>query len=120
MGAAAALANVSEEAIHKTVVSHLQARAVPGVVFFHPANGEGRTRTTGARLKGMGVVAGTSDLVLLHNGIAFALELKRAGGRVQPSQTIFQDQWVKAGGRAAIAWGLDDALRHLEAWGLIR
>jgi hypothetical protein len=115
-----ATTGASEEVIHKAVVAHLVQRAVPGVVWLHPANGEARTRITGAKLKGLGVVPGVSDLLILHRGTAYALELKRRDGRLQPSQVAFQDQWVAAGGRAAVAWGLDDALGHLEAWGIIR
>jgi hypothetical protein len=76
----AATAARPEQAIHKAVVAHLRQRGVPGLVFWHTPNGvRGRSRkhhVQGAIAKGMGVRAGVSDLVLLHRGRAYALELK--------------------------------------------
>lgn len=115
-----ALPGASEETIHRAVVAHLNLRGVAGLVFFHPANGELRRKATGGRLKALGVRAGVADLVLLHRGIAYALEIKRAGGRVQESQDDFLDRWVMAGGRAAVCYGLDEALAQLSRWELIK
>ena len=110
----------TEEQIHRAVVAHLEARAVPGLVWFHPANGELRRKGVGGRLKALGVRTGVADLILLHTGTAYALELKRKGGRVQASQRDFLHRFAKAGGTTAVAYGVDDAVQALEGWGLLR
>jgi hypothetical protein len=49
---------ITEQAIQRAVVQHLHTRGVPGLFAFHVPNGGWRTRTEGAILNGMGVVAG--------------------------------------------------------------
>ena len=108
-----------ERQIHCAVVEHLRLRAKPGVLWTHPANGERRDKITGAKLKRMGVLAGAADLLLWHNGHAFALELKAPGGRLSEAQLEFMARFNEAGGHSAWAEGVDRALAILEAWGLL-
>jgi hypothetical protein len=61
-----------------------------------------------------------ADLILLHDGRAFALELKTEQGRPTAAQMTFISEFRAAGGEASIANGLDQALHALEAWGLLR
>lgn len=107
------------------VVAHLRTRAAPGVVYFHVPNGaRGRGRkfqVQGGIGKGMGVRAGVSDLILLHRGHFFALELK-AGDKSRPTeeQMKFACDVNATGGHAVICHDLDRAIRCLEVWGLLR
>ena len=110
----------SEQQIHRAVVQHLRQRGAPGLVFFHPPNGGYRRPVEAAILKGLGVRAGVSDLLLWHDGKCFALELKSAGGRATEAQLAFLADMEKAGAYTALAEGLDRALRTLEVWGLLR
>jgi hypothetical protein len=117
-----------EDSIQKAVCDHLRARAAPGVLWFHVPNGAklGGARNAkgiaiqGARLKGLGVRPGVSDLILVHRGRAFALELKAPSGRATEQQMQFVSDFNAAGGFGTIASGLDEALRILEVWGLVR
>ena len=102
-----------------TVVDHLRLRAKPDVLWLHVPNGERRDKITGAKLKRMGVVPGTADLLFWHRGNSFALELKSLGGRWSDAQLEFLARFNDAGGHSAIAEGLDRALACLEAWGLL-
>ena len=68
----------------------------------------------------MGMLAGAPDLIFLHNGEAFALELKSPKGRQSKSQEIFSQRWYEAGGEYAITYNLDEALAVLDIWGIIR
>jgi hypothetical protein len=115
---------VTEQQLHRAVVVHLRQRGAPGLVFWHTPNGiKGRSRkhhVQGAIAKGLGVRAGVSDLVLLHRGHAYALELKAPKGRPTVEQMEFVSDFNSAGGHACIAEGLDRALRVLETWGLLR
>jgi hypothetical protein len=110
----------SEAEVHNAVVAHLRARAKPEVLWLHVPNGERRDAITGAKLKRMGTLAGTSDFLVWHQGNSFALELKAPGGRPSEPQLDFMARFADTGGHTCIAPGLDRALAILEAWGLLR
>ena len=109
-----------EAQIQRAVVQHLNSRGVAGLVFFHVPNGGSRSKAEGAIFKSMGVKAGVSDLILVHAGKIFALELKAPGGRASEAQLAFLSDIDAAGAFTAMPEGLDAALQTLEAWGLIR
>jgi hypothetical protein len=109
-----------EQAIHLAIAQHLRARAVPGLVWFHPANGGYRNPREGAILKAMGVRAGVSDFIFVHGGKIFALELKAEGGRATVEQLKFLSEIDAAGAFTALPVGLDAALATIEAWGLLK
>jgi ribonucleoside-diphosphate reductase alpha chain len=111
---------LTEEAIQRTVFAHLRVRAAPGVVAFHVPNGGYRRPTEAARLKGLGVRPGVPDLVAVHRGQVYALELKREGGRATDAQLQAIKDIRSAGGHAEVCYGLDCALAALERWGLVR
>ncbi len=113
-----------EQLIHKAVADHLRQRGAPGMLFWHTPNGARmpgrRGHVQGAIAKGLGVRAGVSDILALHNGKFFAMELKAPGGRPTEEQLRFIDEVRANGGYTCVAEGLDSALRTLEAWGLVR
>ena len=101
-------------------MAHLMARAHPGVVFLHPANGGARTAIEGAILKSLGVVPGAPDLILFYGGRSFALELKVEDGRVTEAQVDMLARLKDAGVLTAVCRGIDPALHTLEMWGLLK
>jgi hypothetical protein len=109
-----------EAAIQRAVFQHLRARAAPGVFAFHPANGGYRKPIEAAIMKGLGVVPGVPDVIAIHNGRCFALELKAESGRVTDKQLACIAALREAGAFTAIAEGLDRALACLEAWGILK
>lgn len=113
-----------EQEIHKAVVAHLRQRGRPGVVFWHtPNNVHGSRRrdyVAGAIHKAMGARAGVSDLIAVHAGRIYALELKAPGGRPTEAQLEFIADMEKAGAFTCIAEGIDRAIAVLESWGLLR
>jgi hypothetical protein len=70
-----------EATIQSAVLAHLRARGAPGVFAFHPANGGYRRPTEAAILKDLGVAPGVPDVIAIHQGRIYALELKAEGGR---------------------------------------
>lgn len=106
------------------VVAHLQQRGVRGLVYWHtPNNVHGSRRrdyVAGAIHKAMGARAGVSDLIAVHAGRIYALELKAPGGRPSEAQLEFINDMERAGAFTCIAEGLDQALRVLEQWQLLR
>lgn len=73
-----------------------------------------------AIMKGLGVTAGVPDIIAIHEGRCYALELKSEDGRATESQLAAIAALDKAGAFTAVTHGLDPALRCLEAWGLLK
>ena len=110
---------LSEAQIHKAVIQHIRKLGASGLVYWHTPNDARRTPGTYKRLQSMGMRAGVSDLLLLHNGILYALELKREkGNKATEAQVQFCIDVIDAGGFAYVAYGLDAALGALRTWGL--
>lgn len=109
-----------EQKIHRAVVQHLAARSMPGVFYFHPANGGKRNLIEAKIFKSLGVRAGVPDLILFYRAQIFGLELKAANGRLTPLQRQTLNDMEVAGARTAVARSLDEALVTLECWGVLR
>jgi hypothetical protein len=109
-----------EDAIQRAVFKHLAVRGTPGVFAFHPANGGYRRPVEAARLKGLGVRAGVPDIIAIHRGHVYAIELKTERGKATEGQLRAIDDIRAAGGHAQICYGLDCALAALEGWRLLR
>ena len=71
-------------------------------------------------MKELGVKAGVPDVVAIHKGRCYGLELKAEGGRPTPKQLEAIAAMEAAGAYCCIAEGLDRALAVLEQWGLLR
>lgn len=108
-----------EDAIQKAIFQHIRARGAPGLVAWHTPNGGKRKPIEAAIFKSMGVRAGVSDIIAVHQGKIFALELKAEGGRPTETQLEFIADIGRAGAFTAIATGLNQALATMEAWGLL-
>jgi len=111
---------VDEETIHFALVEHIQHRVRPGVFWTHVPSGERRPPGVGGKLKGMGLRKGVPDFHFLIAGQAYYLELKRVGGKTSREQREAITDITAAGGIVEVAEGLDEALRILAAWGIIR
>jgi hypothetical protein len=117
-----------EDQIQAAVVQHLELRGQPGLVWWHTPNGSklGGARTkdgiplAAIRGKKLGLKSGVSDLVFLHRGKFYALELKGPSGSPSDAQSGFIEAVIAAGGLACWSNSLDGALTALENWGLLR
>jgi hypothetical protein len=110
-----------EDQIQRTVLQHLKIRAPRDCFFFHPANGGQRSPVEAAILNGLGVRAGVPDLIIIHAGEVFGLELKaEGGGKPTELQLEAQEAMRRAGAKVATATGLDAALKQLESWKLLK
>jgi hypothetical protein len=108
-----------EDAIQRCVLQHLRIRAPRDAFYFHPANGGLRSPVEAAILNGLGV-AGVPDLVIIYQGRVFGLELKAEGGKPTDLQLEAHARMRTAGAEVATAVGLDQALRQLESWQLLK
>jgi hypothetical protein len=109
---------MNESAIQKAIFQHL---AVRGRGFaFHVPNGGWRSPVEVPILKGQGVRPGVPDIVIVRDGLPFALELKAAGGRLSAARNEAIAAMRAAGADVGVAFGLDDALLWLSERGLLR
>jgi hypothetical protein len=70
-----------EDHIQRAVLEHLRIRGPRDALVFAVPNGGARSAIEAAIMNGLGVRAGTSDLIIIHHGKTFGLELKADGGR---------------------------------------
>lgn len=111
---------MSEFDLQKFTAAILGLKAKPGVIWFHPPNGEHRSKRTGAKLQAMGVRKGVADMVvIMPGGLAHFLELKMPKGATKPEQRLFRDACDLAGCPYAIARSSADIERILTSWGAI-
>jgi hemin uptake protein HemP len=109
-----------EQQLQKAVLDHLRWRAAPGTFAFHPANGGARSPIEARILKSQGVVAGVPDVIILHDGKTYGLELKATGGHLSPAQRDCHERMRAAGAEVATAVGIDAALAQLAEWRLFK
>lgn len=109
-----------EDAIQRAVFQHLRQRGAPGVFYWHTPNGGKRKPIEAAILKGLGVRAGVPDVIAIHGGRIYALELKAPGGKLSSAQIETLELMEHAGAIVDMAEGLDAALRWLEEHRLLR
>src|SRR5262245_35809172 len=109
-----------EQSIQSALFGYLRWRAAPGVFAFHPANGGYRRPIEAAVPNGCGVIPGVPDVIIIHNGRTFALELKSETGKLTAVQSACHDALRAAGATVATAYGIDQAVEFLEQHGLLR
>jgi len=109
-----------EARLQKAVLQYLMLAGVDKMVYFHPANEGRRTLRTGAYLKSLGMLPGVADLVMIHDGRAYFLELKAAGQKPSPTQWDFAERIGEAGGAWAYADNINQAITILRGWGLVK
>ena len=74
----------------------------------------------GAIMKSLGWVGGLPDLILIHEGRVYGLEIKAPGRRPTETQLETLAAMEAAGAFTAVAEGLDRAVATLSMWGLLR
>ena len=109
-----------EQVIQRAVLDHLRLRGAPDLFAFHPANGGYRSPVEAMVLKGLGVTPGVPDILIIHGGKCFGLELKSEHGRVTPAQLDCHERMARAGAVVGVAVGIDQAVEWLERHDLLR
>jgi hypothetical protein len=108
-----------EAELQRAVLDHLRWRGVPNLFVCHYPAGGWRSRVEAAILKSIGTRAGVPDLLIVHRGQLYALELK-AASRLTDTQSATHEELKRAGAEVAVAYSLDGALAQLECWELLR
>ena len=104
-----------EDQIHRAILDYFRWALPHGWIVFHPANGGKRDKVTAAKLKGLGVVAGIPDLMIVGPECFLAvIEVKTATGRLSLEQAKMKDKFMDLGVPYAIARSIDDAKAFAE------
>lgn len=111
-----------EEKVQMALVEHLKLRAEPGVVWYMIRNHGKRGVASLKKDAAMGLRKGAADLgfILPPHGLSAMLELKVGKNTPSAEQEQFGADVEAAGAYYACAWGIDQALGILAAWGVIR
>lgn len=110
-----------EQETHRELAKTLRRWSNPGWLSNHFPAGELRPKATAGKLKGMGLVPGWADFILIDpRGQHYWLELKRGGAPLNDAQVIFRDQMWERGVPYEVARSLGEALEILARWGAIR
>ena len=72
-----------------------------------------------AFFKKMGLLPGTSDIVLIWHGMAFCMEVKTDTGKQSQEQILFMNNILKAGGKYEIVRSACDVQKILRVWEII-
>ena len=107
-----------EYELHKAVVEWLRWTK-PDCVWFHPYNGAWMLKSTAARGKCLGVLAGVADLVFVFKGgrVGF-IELKAPNGKLTGAQITFGDKVARLGADYGTARSIEDVRLSLKSWGV--
>ena len=110
-----------EALLQRTLFEHIGYRKQPGWQFWATPNAAKRSPQMGAELKRQGMTAGVGDVSALSPaGKYHELELKTESGRLSPAQRTRLATMADLGHTMEVAYGLDQAIAKLIAWGAIR
>ena len=94
--------NPSEKEIQKTILEYLTLRRI-----FHWRNNSGAMKTDAGHMYFFGT-PGSPDVLAIHEGVFYGIEVKKVGGKQSENQKAFQAGLEKAGGKYVLAMSVDD------------
>lgn len=104
----------SEDSLQKVVAMYLKYKSA---FWFHPPNGGKRNQMEAAKLKGMGVLPGIPDCMVLdarHGFNGLAIELKVGHNKPTENQVLVCTRLSDAGWLVVITASLDDVINVLD------
>ena len=72
-----------------------------------------------AFFKKMGLLPGVNDLVVIHRGMYYGLEVKTLTGKQSPDQVLFEKNILLAGAKYEVVRGIEDVQRVLRGWNIL-
>ncbi len=106
---------MTEDQIHRSILSFLEIR-LPQAVIWHTPNGGSRNKIEAAKLKGLGTRAGIPDLLVFLKGRLLAIEVKKEGGRLSPAQNAMLQRLSCEGATTAVCRSVEDAEETVTGW----
>lgn len=112
--------NRPEETLQRAIVGFLGIALPPDSYMFAVTNQRGtRRKFEMGILKAMGARAGVPDLVIIHRGRFFGIEVKAEKGCLSDHQATAADDIVRAGGFYSVVRSVEEVERCLRGWGVI-
>lgn len=124
--------DASEDELQACVTAALSVLLLPPAQFSHfPAGGYGLSPAAASRLYRLGMKPGWPDLLIVHNGQLFGIELKTRTGKLSKTRTVHTRSGAArvrvgqvetlaglqlAGVRIAVCRSVDEVLAQLRAW----
>lgn len=112
-----------EGPIHRSILQWLRVQFPRAVIHHSPNETKWRSEKAMhvvAKAKSLGTLPGFPDLVMLHEGGFYALEVKNPRGQLSDAQRAVGEAIQSAGGRWALVRSIDDAKIACSRWGLLR
>ena len=109
-----------EADLQRAVLRHLELVRPRMCTGSMSATAAGARRSRRRCSRALGSAPGAPDLILIRDGKTLGLELKADGGKLTPVQATAHVLMRQAGAEVAVATGIDEALRQLEEWQLLR
>lgn len=94
---------IKESEIVRQITDYLDARKI-----FYIRNLSGHVR--GRNING---ATGVSDLLVIRNGVSYAVEVKRVDGVISTKQFHWLERFKAAGGKVIVACSVEDVQRGL-------
>lgn len=116
---------MNESQHQQAIVRHLKVRCAGDATWWAVPNGMFSNPVTASRCKAEGLRPGVPDLCFLKAGKPYFIELKApksshgAKGYCTANQIEMHREIANAGGRVAVCFGHDEAIRQLEEWGVL-
>ena len=107
----------AEDKIQLSILDYLDL-VLPEALVFHVPNQGLRSLTTGKKFKLLGMRAGVPDLVMIHRGVCFFIEIKSPKGVVSPAQKDFCEAAGRAGAGWVVARCVEDVRNALRLWNI--
>jgi hypothetical protein len=107
----------SEAALHRQVAKFLDAALCPEV-FWTTIDHAGGGKVLGAQRKARGARKGIPDLLIVHKGHAYWIELKTAKGRVSKAQEDVSDRLLTAGCWVYVCRSIEEVQSAVLKWDL--
>lgn len=105
-----------EQDLHRQVWKYLLVALPDNTFAFHPANGGYRTPMESSILKGLGVVAGVPDIIVIHWGKVCGIELKAPKGRLTMDQVACHQALRNAGCDIEVCRSIEEVEAALLKW----
>jgi len=108
-----------EHQTQKAIAQYLDMR---GVCWFAVPNGGQRNKIVASKLKAEGVKAGVPDICIIHDGMAYFLEVKKpktgdsAKGQLSKNQKVMIEKIRQAGGEVAVVYSVADVIEQCIEW----
>lgn len=103
----------TEDSLQQHCMTYLRMQ-YPKALAFHVPNGGSRNKIEAAKMKGMGVMPGVSDIIIMepreYQGFkpcGLIIELKAKGGTLKDTQASFITEVQARGYMAAVCWNFD-------------